>query len=149
MVSSKGHEWYTPLDLYKSLDNEFHFTTDPCAESTNRLGCKIFYTKEQDGLDWTKYPWYGNVFINPPYGSKGNVTMWVEKAWEYGGNDLGIAVLLIPARTDTRWFHRYIWKEKGVEIRFLPGRLKFENPEHIKNTAPFPSMVVIFRSASE
>lgn len=139
MVSSKGHEWYTPFDLYNHLNSEFKFTTDPCAESTNRLGLPVTYTKEQDGL---KQEWKGNVFINPPYGRTGHVEQWFKKASEYKG---GIVVFLVPARTDTSWFHQYIWEQPNVEIRFIQGRLKFENPEHVKNTAPFPSMVVIFR----
>lgn len=142
MVSSKGQEWYTPLEVYQKLDAEFHFTTDPCAEPTNRLGCQIFYTKDQDGL---KQVWTGNVFINPPYGRAGNVNAWIERAAAYGKMGYGVAVMLIPARTDTRWFHNYIWGQPGVEIRFIQGRLKFENPDHVSNTAPFPSMVVIFR----
>jgi len=139
MTSSKGHEWYTPMNLFNALNAEFHFTTDPCAEPTNRLGLPVFYTKEQDGL---KQEWQGNCFINPPYGNSGKVKDWLKKASEYRK---GIVVFLIPARTDTAWFHDYIWRKPNVEIMFIRGRVKFENPEHVKNTAPFPSMIVIFK----
>lgn len=142
MISSKGHEWYTPMELFNKLNAEFGFTTDPCAESTNRLGLPMYFTKEQDGL---LQQWQGNVFINPPYGQTGKVQDWVKKASEYMG---GLVVFLMPARTDTRWFHNFIWKKPNVEIRFIQGRIKFENPEHVNNTAPFPSMIVVFRNAS-
>jgi phage N-6-adenine-methyltransferase len=150
MYSSKGQEWFTPLDLYHKLDEEFHFYIDPCTTSANPLGCRIFYTKEDDGLtkDWPR----GNVFCNPPYGRVGKGPKWVEKCVEHAiKRGKGTVVLLIPARTDTRWWFDHIWdgeKHKprnGVEIRFIKGRLKFGNPEHRVNTAPFPSAVVVFR----
>jgi phage N-6-adenine-methyltransferase len=145
MVSSQGHEWFTPLALFKKLDKEFDFTTDPCAEPTNRLGVKIFYTKEQDGL---RQKWKGNVFINPPYGRTGKVQDWFKKASEYKD---GVVVFLIPARTDTKWWAEYIWDGNNhrpyphVQVRFIKGRIKFESPNHVSNTAPFPSAVVIFK----
>src|SRR5215212_2292666 len=139
MYSSKGEEWWTPLDLYRKLNDEFHFTTDPCAEPTNRLGCKIFYTKQDNGL---YKQWHGNVFCNPPYGKQSK--KWIAKCANYAAQGLGTVVMLIPARVDTSWFHDYMWTKPNVDIRFIRGRLRFENPDHKLNTAPFPSMVVIF-----
>lgn len=132
MFSSKTDNWETPQYLFKELDNEFHFTLDPAADDRNHK-CKLYCTKENDGLlfDWTGH----RVFCNPPYGR--NLGRWIKKAYdtqqESGG---GIIVMLIPARTDTRWFHDYIYKKSGVEVRFLKGRLRFGNSVH---NAPFPS----------
>jgi site-specific DNA-methyltransferase (adenine-specific) len=129
--SSKSEEWETPQELFDKLDGEFAFTLDPCCTEENRK-CGKYFTKEHDGLsqDW------GNetVFCNPPYGRK--VGAWVEKCAESHGT----TVALLPARTDTKWFHEYIYNK--AEIRFIKGRLKFGGS---KNSAPFPSMVVIWR----
>lgn len=131
--SSKTPEWSTPQFLFDGLDSEFKFTLDPCATKENAK-CKRFFTKEEDGL---KKDWKGErVFCNPPYGRE--IGAWVEKL---AGGGASIAVGLLPARTDTRWFHDFILNK--AEIRFLRGRLKFGGS---KNSAPFPSMVVIFRS---
>jgi phage N-6-adenine-methyltransferase len=145
MYSSKGHEWYTPLELYTKLDREFHFDIDPCTEMTNRLGCKTFFTLEDDGLN-KEWPIGTVFFCNPPYGRKGKGSKWVKKCADHAKCGKGTAVLLIPARTDTKWFHDLIWQKPHVEIRFIQGRLKFENPDHKRNTAPFPSMIVIFHN---
>lgn len=137
MFSSKSDNWSTPQDLFDELNEEFHFTLDPCADETNHK-CNKYYTKEQDGLLQT---WGDeNVFCNPPYGKE--IALWVESCYWHGCLSHGIAVMLIPARTDTKWFHNYIYNKKNVEVRFLKGRLKFGNA---KNSAPFPSMIVIFR----
>jgi len=132
--SSKTNEWTTPQDLYDTLNNEFHFTLDPCATKESAK-CNKFYTKEDDGLlkDWTGE----RVFCNPPYGRE--IGKWVKKCSE---ENVDIAVMLIPARTDTKYFHEYIYQQKNVEIRFLKGRLKFGES---KNSAPFPSMIVIYK----
>lgn len=131
MFSSKTDEWATPQDLFDKLDNEFHFTTDVCANETNAK-CKSYFTKEQNGL---KQEWSGGVFwCNPPYGKE--IGKWVQKASESEST----VVMLLPARTDTKWFHNYIYGK--AEIRFIRGRLKFGGS---KNSAPFPSMVVIFK----
>ena len=133
MFSSKTDMWETPQDLFDRLDKEFHFTLDVCAISQNAK-CDRFYSPEDDGLF---QPWDGVVWCNPPYGRK--ISDWVEKAyWEnitYGRT----IVMLLPARTDTRWFHEFILGK--AEIRFIRGRLKFGGS---KNSAPFPSMIVIF-----
>lgn len=127
--------WETPQELFDELDAEFHFTLDPCAEPRTAK-CKKFYTKEDDGLaqDWTGE----TVFCNPPYSDK-QQTEWVKKCYEHGRNG-GIAVMLIPARTDTKRFHEYIYGK--AEIRFVRGRIKFGDS---KNSAPFPSMIVVFK----
>lgn len=130
--SSKSNEWSTPPEFFKGLDTEFRFTLDPCATATNAL-CKKYFTIEDNGLTQS---WNNEVvFCNPPYGRQ--IKDWVKKASLAVG---GVVVMLIPARTDTAYFHQYIYGK--AEIRFIRGRLKFGNS---KNSAPFPSMIVIFR----
>lgn len=135
MFSSKTDLWSTPQDLFNELDNEFHFTLDVCADEYNHK-CDNYYTKEQDGLSQA---WIGTVWCNPPYGR--GIGQWVRRALfaSVAGNTV---VMLLPARTDTKWFHDYIYKRDNVEIRFIKGRLKFGGSQ---NSAPFPSMIVIFK----
>lgn len=132
LLSSKSDLWETPQWLFDELDREFHFDTDVCALPENAK-CKRFYTPELDGLSQT---WDGVCRCNPPYGRE--VGKWVEKAARTAAGG-GTVVMLLPARTDTRWFHRRIYRR--AEVRFLPGRLKFGNS---KNSAPFPSMICVF-----
>lgn len=139
--SSKTNEWATPQNFFDMLDNEFNFTLDPCSTKENAK-CKKFYTKEDDGLSKT---WIGeSVFMNPPYGRE--IKNWVEKAYTEVDNsrerERTIVVCLIPARTDTRYWHEYIFG-KAKEIRFVKGRLKFGDGS---GSAPFPSAVVVFDS---
>jgi phage N-6-adenine-methyltransferase len=135
MFSSKRDEWSTPQDFFDELNKEFNFTLDPCATPENAK-CEKYYTKEDDGL---KQDWSGEtVFCNPPYGIA--IKDWVKKCYEESKKPNTTVVMLIPARTDTSYFHDYIY-HKAKEIRFIRGRLKFGNA---KNSAPFPSMVVIF-----
>lgn len=136
MFSSKTDLWETPQDLFDKLDEEFYFDLDVCALPENAK-CEKYYTPEQDGLS---QPWSGACWCNPPYG-KNVVDKWVKRAWEKSAEGATV-VMLLPARTDTKWFHEYIYKQDRVEVRFLCRRLKFGNS---KNSAPFPSMVVIFR----
>ena len=133
---SKTDEWETPAWMFEQLNNEFLFNLDPCATAENHK-CDKYYTKEDDGLsqDWGGY----TVFVNPPYGRK--IKDWVKKAYYESKKDNTTVVMLVPARTDTKWFHEYIYHRS--EVRFVRGRLKFGSA---KNSAPFPSMVVIFRS---
>lgn len=135
MFSSKTEMWETPQDLFDKLNEEFHFTLDVCATPENAK-CENFYTPEQDGL---MQPWKGIIWCNPPYGRE--IGSWVRRAMLSSIGD-SVVVMLLPARTDTRWFHDYIYKRKRVEIRFLRGRLKFGNS---KTNAPFPSMICVFR----
>ena len=130
MFSSKTDKWATPQDFFDKLNNEFKFQLDVCADENNHK-CARFFTKEQDGL---LQEWGGaRVWCNPPYGR--GVEEWVKKC-----SKCDLAVMLLPARTDTKWFHEYIYGK--AEIRFVRGRLKFGNQE---NSAPFPSMVVVFK----
>ena len=134
LLSSKSIEWATPQDFYDKLNSEFHFTLDPCANETNAK-CNKYYTRSEDGL---KQDWGGEiVFCNPPYGRE--LGEWVRKSRMESWKPNTKVVMLIPARTDTRWFHEHIYNK--AEIRFLKGRLKFGNS---KASAPFPSMIVIF-----
>lgn len=135
MFSTGKVEWSTPQDFYDNLNSEFHFTLDPCATDENHK-CEKYYTKEVNGLlqDWSGE----TVFCNPPYGRKVTVE-WVKKCFDESNHCKNI-VMLIPARTDTKWFHQYIY-HKAKEIRFVKGRLKFGG---CKDAAPFPSMVVVF-----
>ena len=134
----KTDDWETPRIIFGQLDMEFHFNLDPCCTERTRK-CENYFTPEQDGL---KQSWAGyTVFCNPPYS---NVAEWVKKAFEETKNKNTTVVMLIPSRTDTKYFHKYIYHRS--EIRFIKGRLKFGNA---KNPAPFPSMVVIFRGENE
>lgn len=133
--SSKTEQWATPNETFAELDAEFHFDLDPCADADNHK-CERYFTKEIDGLsqNWGGY----RVFCNPPYGRQ--IGSWVKKAYWESQKPNTLVVMLIPARTDTRWFHDYILGK--AEIRFIRGRLKFSGSQ---NYAPFPSMVVIYR----
>ena len=133
LFSSASCEWETPLRLFDELDKEFRFDLDVCAAPENAK-CSRYFTKSDDGL--TK-EWRSRCWMNPPYGRE--ISKWVSKAYEQSLNG-SLVVSLLPARTDTAWFHDYCTKG---EIRFLRGRLKFGKS---KNPAPFPSMIVIFRS---
>lgn len=122
--SSASVEWPTPSGVLASLEREFSFDFDPCP-----LG------GSQDGLATLLTPWYGKrVFCNPPYGP--GLDKWLSR-----GPEADLAVFLLPARTDTKWFHNIVLPLSS-EIRFIKGRLKFGNAT---NSAPFPSMLVIFR----
>ena len=118
-LSSNSCEWTTPDALFRQLDDEFHFTID------------------DDGLsqNWGGY----RVFCNPPYGRA--IGAWVEKCFNESRKADTVVVLLIPARTDTKYFHKYIY-HNAAEIRFIEGRLRFGDS---KQGAPFPSMIVVFR----
>lgn len=137
LFSSNSDEWATPAQLYEQLDAEFHFNLDPCAAADNHK-CQKYYDKQANGLSKN---WGGcRVFCNPPYSQ---IAAWVAKCFYESRQDNTLVCLLIPARTDTRYFHNYIMHR--AEIRFIRGRLKFGDA---KNSAPFPSMVVIFRGAN-
>lgn len=139
MFSSKTDMWSTPDEFFDILNNEFNFTLDPCATKENAK-CNKYYTEIENGLiqDWGGE----TVFCNPPYGR--NIYKWVKKSYEESKKENTVVVMLIPARTDTKYFHEFIYH--NAEIRFLKGRLKFGGS---KNAAPFPSMVVIFKNIQE
>jgi site-specific DNA-methyltransferase (adenine-specific) len=129
LFSSDSDEWTTPQWLYDMLNQEFRFTLDPCATQENAK-CEKFFTQEQDGLIQS---WDDEViFCNPPYSK---IKDWIQKGFE----SKAVSVFLIPARTDTKYFHAFCSRAK--EIRFIKGRLKFSNS---KNSAPFPSCLVVF-----
>lgn len=133
MFSSKSNEWATPQAFFDELNKEFNFTLDVSATSENAK-CSRYFTKNEDGLiqDWSN----DVCWMNPPYGRE--IGKWIEKA--YLESQKGATVVcLIPARTDTKYFHEFCFKG---EVRFVRGRLKFGNA----GNAPFPSAVVIFRN---
>lgn len=122
MFSSATDDWSTPKDVYRTLDAEFGFDFDPCPLHSN--------------FDGLSMEWGWVSFVNPPYS---NIKDWCRKAydeWKKGKT----VVMLIPSRTDTKYWHDYIMK--ASEIRFIRGRLKFGDS---KNSAPFPSAIIIFR----
>ena len=138
LFSSEKQDWCTPQQFFDELDAEFHFVLDAAATHQNSK-CKRCFTPEDDGLiqNWDMG---GAVYCNPPYGKE--IGLWVKKAYEEAQKGTTI-VMLIPARTDTKYFHEYIYHK--AEIRFVKGRLKFTDENGTpKGTASFPSMVVIY-----
>ena len=134
MVSSKSNEWETPQDFFDELDEEFHFTLDPCATNKNAK-CAKYYTREENGL---MQSWDGEiVFMNPPYG--GSTGLWLEKAYHESLNGARVVCLLVSA-TDRSYWHDYIFPYAS-QIRWIRSRLKFGG---VKSTAPFASAIVIF-----
>jgi len=133
LFTSKKDEWETPQELFEQLHQKFLFTLDPCCDESNAK-CEQYFTKEDDGLIQS---WAGHrVFMNPPYGR--SIGKWMQKAYEEFLNGTTV-VCLVPARTDTIWWHEYATKG---QIIFLRGRLKFGGS---KNSAPFPSAIVVFQ----
>jgi len=138
LFSSATTEWSTPQDFFDKLDREFGFQLDAAATPDNAK-CARFYTDRNNGLreDWTPGP----VWCNPPYG-RGMSAAWVKKGHDEAIRHRQTVVMLVPSRTDTRWFHDFVYNKIGVEVRFVRGRLKFGGST---NSAPFPSMVIVFR----
>ena len=142
LFSSNTSEWGTPQKLFDELNDEFHFTLDPCCSEESKK-CEKYFTDKDDGLtqDWSN----DIVFMNPPYGNV--ISQWAEKA--HNESLRGSTVVgLLPARVDTRWFHNFIYHK--AEIRFIKGRLKFERfgenkpCKYFNSAAPFPSMIVVW-----
>ena len=131
---SDKDDWETPLPFFKMLNDFYKFTLDACATS-HTAKCKKFFTKEDDALskDWKGH----SVFMNPPYGS--GIGKWVEKAYLESKKPSTLVVCLLPARTDTRWWHD--WCTKASVVLIVKGRLRFSNA---KASCPFPSAVVVF-----
>ena len=143
MFSKKGDEWETPLSLYRRLDDIYHFTGDACCTTENKKHDN-HHTKEQDAIT---RDWFTVTFCNPPYS---NIRGFVKKAYDESLSGK-IIIVLIPARTDTRYFHEYCMK--ASELIFITGRLQFDNRTlpswkadgtHKRSSAPFPSIVVVF-----
>ena len=131
MNKSKTDSWSTPENLKKKLNEEFKFNDfDPCPLNDN------------PDLDGLKLEWANKTFVNPPYSklgtSKKNGLGWIEKG-HLEAKKGKLVVFLVPARTDTKWFHEIVL-ENNYEIRFLKGRLKFGDK---KGSAPFPSILII------
>jgi len=133
MFSSKTDLWATPQSFFDKLNRVFKFEIDVCALPENAK-CPIYFTPEQNGLE---QEWIGTLWMNPPYGKE--ISAWVEKAHLSAKQNGATVVCLLPARVDTRWWHDYCEK---AEVFFIKGRLKFGGS---KNSAPFPSAVVVFR----
>lgn len=125
LFSSLSPHWATPQHVYESLHAEFAFTLDPCPLNAPSLACLGSWEGER-------------VYCNPPYGPE--IKKYLAKAKE-----AALSVFLLPARTDTKWFHDYCLSVAD-EIRFIKGRLRFSGSI---GDAPFPSMVVIFRATEE
>jgi len=131
----KKDNWATPKDLYDKLDRIFHFDFDPCPLNPTFDGLIVDWYIIRNGVK------RGSVFCNPPYSE---VEKWIEKGCnEILKENVDTLVFLVYAKTDTRWFHKFIWNNPRInwEIDFIKGRLKFGG----KNTAPFPSMLLIYR----
>jgi site-specific DNA-methyltransferase (adenine-specific) len=144
MFSKATDECETPQAFFDALDAEFRFGLDAAATEDNAK-CTAFFTREDDALTRDWYPGRGwSVWLNPPYSQ---CQEFVSKAARSALDGI-TTVVLVPSRTDTRWWHAYVWDRErnqpqpGVEIRFVKGRLKFGNSE---NGAPFPSVVIVFR----
>ena len=141
--SSQSVEWATPDALFDELNAEFGFTLDACGTRGNAKTL-LYFDEDTDALS---QEWTGTVWCNPPYGR--GIGAWVQKARMTAIRG-SVVVMLLPARTDTKWFHDTVLqdvfaepKRTPVEIRFIRGRLKFSGAKY---NAPFPSMVVIFKS---
>jgi phage N-6-adenine-methyltransferase len=152
MFSAAKDDWATPQDLFATLHVEFQFEWDAAANVSNaKCGGYAYFGPDHrvpDYQDALKVDWYHHTrrrfWLNPPYS---RCREFVAKAAAEAKRG-ALVVALVPARTDTRWFHDYVWDgvrhqaRPGVEVRFLRGRLKFGDA---KNSAPFPSMLVVFR----
>ena len=138
LLSSRNMCWCTPKTFFEELNSEFHFVLDAAA-TKETAKCSLCFTQKEDGLT-QNWDVGGTVFCNPPYGRE--IGKWVRKAYTEALKGVK-SVLLIPARTDTSYFHDYIYGK--AEIRFLRGRLRFEDENGTaSNPAPFPSMIVVF-----
>ena len=138
--SSAKQDWETPWPFFMQMDKRFGpFDLDVCATRENTK-CNRFYTKEVNGL---LQSWIGNCWMNPPYGKE--ILFWVKKATEEIHKKASQVVCLLPARTDTGWWHDYV-EHHAEKILFLRGRLKFEGARY---SAPFPSVIVIFKKKYE
>jgi phage N-6-adenine-methyltransferase len=152
-TSNSTIERYTPLHLFQKWDQEFHFTTDPCADPNNYLGCKVYFTKHTDGLANID-KWKGTVFINPPYNGKGTVERWINAAIQYNRLTNETVVMLLKATPGVRWFQDYVWDSHnhtfrdGIQVRFLHGRINFTDIQGREmDPAPFDSMLLVIASS--
>ena len=123
--SSRTNLWATPQELFDKYDNIYHFETDVCAVPENAK-CKVYYTPEVDGL---AQKWTGVCWMNPPYGRE--IGKWVRKAYESARDDNATVVCLLPARTDTAWFHDYVFPYASLE--FIRSRIKFGGRKMVRH----------------
>lgn len=138
LYSSNKSDWETPHAFFAALDAEFGFTLDACATDENAK-VRRWITPAMDAL---KYPWVGVVWMNPPYGYQ--IGRWVRKSYEEAQIGVGAVVVgLIPAKTETSWWHDYVMKAE--EIRLIRGRLRFSGSPI---NAPLPSAVVVWRQGN-
>ncbi|MFT8543657.1 MAG: DNA N-6-adenine-methyltransferase [Leuconostoc falkenbergense] len=136
-LTSNKDDWETPALLFKNLNEKYSFDLDAAASDENHK-VDNYFTANNDAL---KQKWGGNVFVNPPYGR--NIRAWVEKAHQESVRDPNRKiVMLIPSRTDTSYWHDFIFPHADIE--FIRGRFKFEINGHAGNPAPFPSAIVVF-----
>ena len=134
LFSSRSEEWGTPQDLFDYLDGMFHFDLDAAA-SVGNAKCSKYYSKDDDAL---LQDWVGRVWLNPPYGKQ--IYWWMKKAYESVNAEC--VVVLVHARTDTKWWHD--WVMRASEVWFIEGRLKFVRDDGVANSATFPSVLVVF-----
>jgi phage N-6-adenine-methyltransferase len=134
LYASAKSDWETPPAFFNSLNAEFSFTLDACATKSTAK-CKMFLSPEVDALS---LEWSGIVFLNPPYGR--GIGRWIKKARQEASAGRACVVCLVPARTDTKWWHDFCMT--ADEIRFLTRRLTFAGAS---NKATFPAAIVIFR----
>ena len=140
MFSSKTGEWSTPQDFFDKLNWRFGpFDLDPCANAANTK-CTAFFSEDDDGLqkDWGGH----TAFVNPPYGR--GLDKWIAKGYQESLKENTKVVMLVPARTDTKYWHKYVML--ASELYFVKGRLKFGDSQ---NSAPFPSAVIVFEGSSK
>ncbi|WP_317627672.1 DNA N-6-adenine-methyltransferase [Leuconostoc mesenteroides] len=137
LFSSDSMTWETPKDYFDKLNRKFKFDLDACASDTNHK-VDTYFTEDDDAL---KQKWGGNLFMNPPYGR--HIGEFIKKAYEEHLRDQDrFIVMLIPSRTDTKYWHEYI--QDKATVKFIKGRLKFELDGRPMNTAPFPSALVVY-----
>ena len=139
LFSSHKMDWETPPEVFHPLHKEFRFTLDACAlPATAKVN--NYFTPADDGLEQS---WRNQrVWMNPPYGR--DIGRWMDRAWEAAAYERAIVVALVPARTDTQWWHEYVMAS-DAEVRYVRGRIRFLNRGRRHDAATFPSAVVIYR----
>lgn len=136
--SSKSEEWFTPPEIVVRVQTVLGIIIlDPCSDDARTIPSVLHYTKEDDGLS---HPWRGTVFMNPPYGRGNVIPRWLAKfVAEFESGRMSAGIMLVPARTETRWFKDVLWKADA--LCFWYGRIQFGNSTI---NAPFPSVLGYF-----
>jgi phage N-6-adenine-methyltransferase len=149
VIIKESDQWETPDEIFKPLEQEFgSFDLDAAADYQNAKAPNWFGLQSKDGcfVNALDYDWilFRKIWVNPPYSKEGNKDQFIRKAYETASRG-SLVVMLLPVKTDTHSFHKYIYKKEGVETRFLKGRIRFLNQDKMKKTTGrFASMVVIF-----